>query len=204
MKRDDIIEAAFDEFGESYYDNASINRIIQVSNTSKGTFYHYFPTKESLYLELLQIVLRKKVNFMNTQNSVSKTKAEATLFDTLRAQIDFAMSFAFAYPQMAKFSSLVTTEPNRHIANKTKAIVHTGTEEAYLKWIQENQNGKAIRDDLSAEFTSNLILFLLQQFNEFLKLSNIEILTENMEQIKKTLHDYIDFIENGLKGQSRV
>lgn len=202
MKRDDIIEAAFDEFGESYYDNASINRIIQVSNTSKGTFYHYFPTKESLYLELLQIVLKTKLNYMKTEISISNMKAEDTIFDRFRAQIDCAMAFALAYPKMAKFSSLAATEPNRQIANKTKAIVHTGTQEAYLNWIQENQKTKAIRDDFSAEFTSNLILFLLQQFNEFLRLSHIEISTENIDQIRKTLHDYIDFIENGLKGQS--
>jgi AcrR family transcriptional regulator len=48
--RHKIIEAALREFGEHGYDGASTNQICQAAGISKGLLYHYFKSKENLFL----------------------------------------------------------------------------------------------------------------------------------------------------------
>lgn len=43
-----IVEAAWSLFYEKGYDNTTVDDIIAKSGTSKGSFYHYFPAKDSL------------------------------------------------------------------------------------------------------------------------------------------------------------
>ncbi len=47
-----IIEAAWQLFYEHGYDDTTVDDIIAVSGTSKGSFYHYFDGKDSLLGEL--------------------------------------------------------------------------------------------------------------------------------------------------------
>jgi AcrR family transcriptional regulator len=48
-----IMLAAVAEFGENGYEATSVSRICQASGVSKGAFYHHFPSKQALFLELL-------------------------------------------------------------------------------------------------------------------------------------------------------
>jgi len=43
-----ILNAAWKLFEEKGYDNTTVDEIIEATDTSKGTFYHYFKSKEDL------------------------------------------------------------------------------------------------------------------------------------------------------------
>ena len=43
-----IVSAAWKLFYENGYDNTTVDDIVEASGTSKGSFYHYFDSKESL------------------------------------------------------------------------------------------------------------------------------------------------------------
>ncbi len=67
-----ILEAALNEFGQKGYNNASINSICSDNNISKGLIYHYFKSKDELFLlcvkecfETLSDYLQKNVVFYN-------------------------------------------------------------------------------------------------------------------------------------------
>jgi len=47
-QKEKIANSAIKLFIKKGYDNSSINQIIKASNTNKGTFYHYFNSKENL------------------------------------------------------------------------------------------------------------------------------------------------------------
>jgi AcrR family transcriptional regulator len=49
-----VAETAFRLFRERGYDNVSVDDIIAATGTSKGTFYHYFKSKDELLGELPQ------------------------------------------------------------------------------------------------------------------------------------------------------
>ena len=50
-----IVDAAWSLFREKGYDETTIEDIISLSGTSKGTFYHYFNGKDALLGSLSDI-----------------------------------------------------------------------------------------------------------------------------------------------------
>ncbi|MFN2299249.1 MAG: TetR/AcrR family transcriptional regulator [Anaerolineales bacterium] len=48
-----ILQAAEQLFSQSGYETASVSEICRLAGTSKGAFYHHFPSKQSVFLELL-------------------------------------------------------------------------------------------------------------------------------------------------------
>jgi AcrR family transcriptional regulator len=51
--RNKIIGAAQDLFSRSGFESASVSDICRVAGISKGAFYHHFPSKQAVFLELL-------------------------------------------------------------------------------------------------------------------------------------------------------
>lgn len=200
MKKDDIINAAIDEFGGNDYQQASINTIIKNSDTSKGTFYHYFDSKEALYLALITMVGEEKVRFLQ-QNGKAALEHNGSIFEMLRQQIETSMAFAVAYPRYAQFSTKVANETDQDIKQKVQSIIGSNTNEFLHQLVKKNiQQGK-IRNDIPEDFTCQLFTYMITQFNDFIIKAGVKMKPDNMNQIMEYLKYYIDFLENGLKGE---
>ena len=52
--RSRILQAAGESFARHGYDAASVSEICRRAGLSKGAFYHHFPSKQTLFLELLE------------------------------------------------------------------------------------------------------------------------------------------------------
>lgn len=200
MKKDDIINAALDEFGRYDYERASINTIIKNSDTSKGTFYHYFENKEALYLALIKIVGEEKVRFLQ-QNSKGSLEPGYTIFEMLKHQIETSMAFAVAYPTYAQFSSKVANETGHEIKQKVQSIIGSNANEFFSTLIGKNIRQHKIRSDIPEEFICQLFTYMITQFNDFIIKAGVKMKPENMDQIMQYLRYYIDFLENGLRGE---
>ncbi len=57
--RTHILEAALRRFANHGYSAASVDEICAEAGVSKGAFYHHFPSKQALFLELLNEWLDK-------------------------------------------------------------------------------------------------------------------------------------------------
>jgi TetR/AcrR family fatty acid metabolism transcriptional regulator len=51
--KDRILTAAIDVFARKGYHGAGVEDIVLASGTSKGAFYHYFPSKQAIFLALM-------------------------------------------------------------------------------------------------------------------------------------------------------
>lgn len=79
---DRIITAAVREFGTHGYDNTSVSQICKAADVSKGAFYHHFPSKQAIFLELLDTWLNQiDASFLYIRNQ-SDTVPEALLMMT--------------------------------------------------------------------------------------------------------------------------
>lgn len=52
--RDRIVAASFQLFLAHGFDGTGLSQILSATGLSKGAFYHYFPTKEALYREVIE------------------------------------------------------------------------------------------------------------------------------------------------------
>ena len=51
--RDRLVQAAMDVFSQHGFHGTTVDDIVAASQTSKGAFYHYFPSKQGIFLNLL-------------------------------------------------------------------------------------------------------------------------------------------------------
>jgi len=60
VTKQEIIEAALELFWETSYNNVGINTICKKANIQKGSFYHYFKSKDELALDVLDLIWEQK------------------------------------------------------------------------------------------------------------------------------------------------
>jgi len=51
--KDRLLQAAMDIFADRGYHGTTVDDIVAASESSKGAFYHYFPSKQGVFLKLL-------------------------------------------------------------------------------------------------------------------------------------------------------
>ena len=200
MRKDDIIKAAFIEFSKNSYDQASINNIIKVSKTSKGTFYHYFKSKEDLYMELANLVLNKKIDYFKTQIDNTE-QISVDIFDLFRNQVKNSVDFSMENELITDFSIQIRREPNEAIKEKILSKLGEASKEYYIKSVKDNIVNGTIRKDLPLEFIVDILSYMLTHFMEFLLTTDCEIKVENKEKITASFNYYIDFLEKGLRSR---
>ena len=103
-KRKIIVNAAIDEFADYGLENASTNRIVANSGISKGSFYQYFEDKQDVFMYLLTVLEREKMEYFKGKHPPS---ANMDTFQYFRWMIKTGMEFTSAYPRMTQAVSRV-------------------------------------------------------------------------------------------------
>lgn len=108
--RDKILSAAFQLFIERGYEGASLNNIVSASGVSKGAFYHYFPSKLSVFQHTIDtFFLMPFENFnMNKLAKLPPRKARAALrqhYASLPEQLSAVTDHHFARVYALMFDS---------------------------------------------------------------------------------------------------
>lgn len=86
--RKKIIDAASDLFSTRGYDRTSVDMICHTAGISKGAFYHHYPEKHALFMELLQswlddIKVRLDQTFTQSSDLPQSLSEISVIFDEL-------------------------------------------------------------------------------------------------------------------------
>ncbi len=103
-KRDHIINAAVAEFAEYGLENASTNRIVAHSGISKGSFYQYFEDKQDVFMHLVTVLEREKMEYFKDKNPPSMNM---DTFEYFRWMVKMGMEFNSTNPGMVQAVSRV-------------------------------------------------------------------------------------------------
>lgn len=98
-KRQNLIDIAVEEFANNDYDNASISRIVARAGIAKGSIYQYFADKHDLFLFLLDLSNRKRLEWVQTE---PPPQPNMRFWQTLRWQIGASTQAALAYPLLTR------------------------------------------------------------------------------------------------------
>jgi AcrR family transcriptional regulator len=107
-KRDYVIRVALSMFIEKGFENVSVDDIIAATNTSKGTFYHYFNSKEDIAAE----VNRKQMAIIQAWVDQPTSKVESLEGHINRLFLDLAST-------TAKYHKLIRSLMILSMQNKT-------------------------------------------------------------------------------------
>lgn len=184
-KREAILNAALTEFSMNDFENASVNKIIQMANTSKGNFYHYFKNKEELYIVLMKEAWLKKMEFMSV-------KSEGDFFDFLQKQMLAGIKFSRENPEYFKLSRRFASEKNKKVYNKVLDEIRNNNKNSeFIKIPVLEYEKNSIKNEFPIEFFNKFILLILNNINEMIEE------TEDLVTIEEKLNLIITVLKKG-------
>lgn len=113
--RGKIVSAAWKLFYEQGYEHTTVEEIIELSHTSKGSFYHYFDGKDAL-LGTLSDLFDEKYEALKPQLTEDMTAMEKLLF--LNGELFGMIENSVSMELLAQLlSSQLITSGERHLLN---------------------------------------------------------------------------------------
>lgn len=137
-----IVSAAWKLFYQYGYDNTTIDDIVEQSQTSKGTFYHYFHSKDDL-LSSLSVLFDKKYEELIETMDPGLDPIEKLLL--MNQELFLMIENTVTVSLLSQlFGSQLTTKGERHLLNPDRT---------YYKLLRqiaiEGKEKGLFRDDLS-------------------------------------------------------
>lgn len=133
-----IVSAAWQLFYRQGYDDTTIDEIVEVSGTSRGSFYHYFEGKDALLSSLSYLFDEKYEELMETMD-MSLSPIDKLIF--LNQELFSMIENTVAVDLLCQlFSSQLITKGERHLLNTNRTyykllrqITIEGQEQGYFK-----------------------------------------------------------------------
>ncbi|MGN1348663.1 MAG: TetR/AcrR family transcriptional regulator [Acutalibacteraceae bacterium] len=142
-----IISAAWKLFYEQGYDDTTIEDIIEESQTSRGSFYHYFEGKDALLSSLSYLFDEKYEELTETLDS------EMTAFDTLmylNLELFAMIENSISLDLLARlYSSQLITKGDKHLLDHNRF---------YYKLLRQTVAKGLKNGEFKEEYTANEIV----------------------------------------------
>ncbi len=198
-----IMDAALDEFADKDYEAASLNSIIAKAGISKGSMYHYFASKEDLYLHLLSEIIKTKEEFLkDTLAAAEKPLSEMSFFENLEfqmlASVDFAAQHYREHQLSIRLQALAEGPLKESLFDNL-----TGAFEDYLEhMVDEAMMTGEIRDDFDRGFVMRILKFTLMHFIDIYPDSK-DLAAIGSEALKEEARKLSAFLRKGLQKVNR-
>jgi TetR/AcrR family transcriptional regulator len=154
--QDKILRAATREFALHGYEAASMNVICQGGGISKGNLYHYFPSKEVLYLACVQESLR------GLTAGIRRGLKEADALPD--ACFNARMRYFREHPDSGILFCRCQAVPDPVMRGKVLAL-RTELDELNREVIRKAFEGKKIRRDITREEAAGMFRMLEEMWN---------------------------------------
>lgn len=192
-KRQRIEEVAIQEFKDYSFDSSSINRIVENSEISKGSFYQYFHDKKDLYKHIMNIIVGKKLQYMSP---VMMNPFNHDFFTLIREIYKSGLNFAVENPDLLAIGNRLIADPNHEIY---KEILDENKDKSHE--VFEMLLSNAIkRGDIRKNLDIKMISYLLTSINISIVDYYMEVTNkrEYSEEMMEVIEKFIDFIQYGI------
>lgn len=150
--RSRILKEAEKLFNQHGYDATGVAEICIAAGVSKGAFYHHFPTKQSVFLELLHVWLRKldtKLEDIHRdmkhvpQSLLEMTAILRDIFQTAQGQLPIFLEF---WTQSSRDPKVwqETIAPYRRYQSFFTSLVQQGISEGSLNAVDAAAAGRVV------------------------------------------------------------
>jgi len=155
-RRSTIIQTALKEFADKGFNGTSINLLAKKAGISIGSLYSYFPSKEDLFLSLVE---SGKQLMLEVYRNLDRNKGFFALFEDILYN---ARSYALSNPEINLIYLDASTQGLHHLAKRLSGSLETATVTLYREFFLKALENKEIRPDLnlgaSAFFLDNLVI----------------------------------------------
>jgi len=194
-RKNELIEAALDEFTTKSYENASLNKIIKNAGISKGTFYYHFQDKQGLYAFLLETAYKTALEFSDKRmEELAQDFEGKDIFEKLKLQIQIGAEFAITFPKYLRLTLMsMKEEENKEMFENVNSsrvkTIETEVEQMVTKAIK--------RGDFNERFSKNFIIKIMTHLSiHYSEIFDVEAYYE-MPRYLKDVNNFVDFLKYG-------
>jgi AcrR family transcriptional regulator len=147
-KRERFIDAALEEFASNSYRNASISRIADRAGIAKGSVYQYFLDKKDLYLYLIDLGGKVKLDFIQSK------QAEVNWSDFYRGFKSYLLlgaQFEFSGPRELRFASLLRRALASDMWDESFSKMKASSQAAIAGLVARAREQGQVRDDIPVD-----------------------------------------------------
>lgn len=185
------MNGALSEFSRNGYSAGSVNGICSAQNISKGIIYHYFESKDELFLTCAEECFGKLTEHLkNSVNpNVGSTKEQLGNYFTAR------LSFFQKNPIYQRIFCEAVITPPAHLADRIQKC-RQPFDELNRKILQELLEGVTLRP----EFTRAEAAETFRQFQDFInaKFQGADVSPEEFTQREKSCKTALDILLYGI------
>lgn len=198
QSKNKIFQAALNEFGSKNYSNASINNICNDNNLSKGLIYHYFQSKDELFLLCVKECLDELSGYLKKNVIFYMDNVEKSI------EIYFITRDKF-FTENKEFRQIfydAILQPPKHLKNEIANLkedfdlVNRNFLEKLLKQLD-------LRENISTDEALDYFIEFQEFFNSYFQKNQLG--NNNISDIIKTheiqCHKIIDIILYGIAKQ---
>ncbi len=187
VKKNEILDVAESLFIKKGYDKTTIKDILDTAGISKGGFYHYFPTKESILHSVIERVV---------DNIVIKTKrvlADSSLnpIKKLKAILSWSKNFSTNQFQSRRIIKDFYLNKNKTLIYHFHLEFMEKMSPLLLKIMEEGIEKEYFKDTLYVNQTVEVIVMMVLSAN-FLTIG------KDRDEIKKYLYSIENIMERAL------
>lgn len=159
-KQKRILDAAFQEFTESSYDQASTNRIAKRAGIGKGTLFYYFKNKENLFHVLVEEAFRIANDYYLSKIDYSITD----FFERLRQTSELKWDVYLKQPYAFSFLTQIFMHLEDYRLPDTLIKKHKMAEEIWDSILTRNIDFSRFRDEIPQETASKFIRWTMEGY----------------------------------------
>ncbi len=158
-KQDRMINGAIEVFAKNGYKHASTDDMVKTVGVSKGLWFHYFGSKEGIYV----FVYDYCVKYMLLELSTIVDENETDYFELIRQIAKTKIKVGRSYPYLTIFLETAAQEPEQALVAKTAESrqIYEERVAAYLRAAEiENVSDKGRRERIKKmlDFTISSII----------------------------------------------
>lgn len=196
-KRKKIEEAAVQEFRDYNFASSSVNRIVEGSGISKGSYYQYFEDKKDLYRHILSVIAEQKIAYLSP---VLMNPQGLDIFTLIRELYKSGLAFGLAHPNYLEIGNKMIRDSSGIAVVEEFPDMKERSDNLFLGLLKEAVKRGEIREGLDL----NLISYLLSSLNitiadyYFKVRDKARLEVDIMEEVEKL----ISFIRDGIGERS--
>lgn len=192
-----ILNAAYQEFAEKGYKQASTNKIAREAGIGKGTLFYYFTSKEELFYDLVEESFR-----IADEQCLSKIDfSETDFFRRLKQTSELKWAVYQEQPHALRFMAQVFIHMEEYELPEELTVKRQAAEETWGKILTENIDFSKFREDIPQETAFNFIRWTIEgyraELEQRIKMMGLDKLSnQTLDPYYEEFYGYLETLKN--------
>ena len=193
-KRERVLAAAYGEFLENSYAEASTNTITKKAGISKGLLFHYFGSKEGLY----KFLMKESAQRIASEALPALPNKSGDVFALIKSMIQLKIMVCLRFPRETNFliAAWAANLPE-NLSRERKNIL--GMSNNYFDVIINLLDSSLLRDEVEKNVAAEMIAWIWEKYTDkVLSSGTVTTTAESWNRVTNDLEKYMDVLRHGL------